>query len=78
MQLTGYCTNVDTMSSVVTRGLKPISSDIFKQQHGLLMKVELTFINTCTDHVKSGDASLKQYIFLQNSVYSMPKYLLQA
>ena len=52
--------------------------DIFIQQHGLLMKVELICINTCKDHVKSSDASLKQYIFLQISVYSMPKYPLQS
>ena len=43
-----------------------------------MMKVELIFINTCKDLVESGDASLKQYIFLQIGVYSMPKYPLQA
>ena len=43
-----------------------------------MQKVELIFINTCKDLVKSGDASLKQYIFLQISVYSIPKYPLQA
>ena len=33
------------------------------------MKEELIFINNCKDHVKSSDASLKQYIFLQINVY---------
>ena len=46
--------------SVVTRGLNPIIYDIFTHQHWLLAKFELIFINTCKDHVKSSDASLRQ------------------
>ena len=53
-------------------------SDIFKQKHWLLVKVELVFINTFKDHVNSSDASLRQYIFLQIGVYSVQKYPLQA
>ena len=30
-----------------------------------MLEVELIFINTCKDLVKSGDASLKQYIFFK-------------
>ena len=53
--------------------------DIFTQQHWLLAKCELIFTNrpTYIDHVKSSDASLRQYIFLQIRIYSMLKYPLQ-
>ena len=53
-------------------------SDIFKQKHWVLVKLELVFINTFKDHVNSIDASLRQYIFLQIGIYSMQKYPLQA
>ena len=52
--------------------------DIFTQQHWLLVKFELIFTNTCKDHVKSSDACLRQYIFLQIRIYFMLKYQLIA
>ena len=53
--------------SVLTRGLNPIFYDIFTQQHWLLVKLELIFINNCKDHIKSSDASWRQYIFFKFS-----------
>ena len=53
-------------------------SDIFKQKHWFLVKLELVFLNTFKDHVNYSDASLRQYIFLQIGVYSKQKYPLQA
>ena len=41
-------------------------------------KIKLIFINTCKDHVKSSDVSLRQYIFLQIRIYSRLKHPLQA
>ena len=54
------------------------AGSVFRQQHWLLAKIELIFINTCKDHVKSSDASLRQYIFLYFRIYLMLKYQLKA